>query len=222
MSFKVDAIAFDLDGTLLDSRVLAIDCVLKAFEELKAANKGLKLPARDLVAKQIGKPSHQFCDALLPREHAELATTLCERIAYLEDEALREGKGQLFEGTRDALEALCSRGFRLLVVSNCSPSYLHAVSSTFDFEIYFDILDCAGDQYGKTKTDILRRGLEQLKSRACVVVGDRSHDLHAARRTGCHFIACNYGFGDKAELVDADASINSILELPQHVELLRR
>ncbi|AOA59837.1 HAD-IA family hydrolase [Acinetobacter larvae] len=44
---------------------------------------------------------------------------------------------------------------------------------------------------------------EQLNPAECLMVGDREHDIFAARAHGIDTIAVNYGFGSEAELTQA-------------------
>jgi phosphoglycolate phosphatase len=215
----VEVVAFDMDGTLLDSGDFGVLAVSRAFEVLIAGARlpGLRSPPDPAAIRaQIGKPPDQFYREWLPEDLRGRAPELHARAMEFEREFLRTGLGQLFEGAAEVLDTLKARGLKLMLVSNCSRPYMDWVVETFALEEKLDYRDCVGDksQPGRNKSTLVAQGLERLRVRRGVMVGDRHHDAEAARANGLAFIACTYGYGTAEELAGADAHLHDIRELP--------
>jgi phosphoglycolate phosphatase len=216
--FACDAVAFDMDGTLLVSREYVADSIEAALREMGKRVPGLPVPPRAVIQAQLGKRFDEFYDELLPREHTGLRDELARRAGEADIAFLRSGRGTLFPGVAETLGALKRAGFKLLLVSNCNQDYLAAVSAAFNFPQWIDLVDCAGRR-NRTKGRVLAEGVAQLGAKSAVMVGDRVHDLLAARENGCPFVGVRYGYGKPRELDGADAMVDVMSELPS---LLRR
>ena len=216
---RPQVICFDMDGTLLNSGLFGVLAITRAFEALIAAGRlpGLaEAPSPDLIKAQIGKPPSVFYRDLLPPALQERAPELHTQTTRNELAALAEGSGGLFEGTLDVLDMLKKAGLKLMLVSNCSQAYLDGVVSTFKLMRWLDYAQCVGDHppEDRTKTSLVRAGLNQLGVSRGAMVGDRIHDGEAAQANGLWFIGCTYGYGQRAEFASAKALINDIRELP--------
>jgi len=57
------------------------------------------------------------------------------------------------------------------------------------------------------KADLLAHllGSESLEGRHCLMVGDRRHDIRAARRNGARTMGVLWGYGSRSELEEAGA-----------------
>ncbi|MCL4729107.1 MAG: HAD family hydrolase [Planctomycetes bacterium] len=212
-----DAVAFDMDGTLLNSGDFGVRAIRLAFEQMIALGDlpGLsRAPADELIRAQIGKPPHEFYADLLPPGARHLAGHLHSIAGANERAFLRQGTGKLFEGALDVLGVLRGRGLKLLLVSNCTQDYMNAVVQAFALDALFHFRSAVGRDPARTKTGELGRGLAELGATRAIMVGDRHHDGEAARAMGAWFVACTYGYGKPEELAGADATIGDIRELP--------
>jgi phosphoglycolate phosphatase len=65
------------------------------------------------------------------------------------------------------------------------------------------------------KADLFRHllAVEGLEARETVVVGDREHDVAAARDNGLRVVGCTWGYGSVEELAGADLLCDSPAEL---------
>lgn len=206
-----------MDGTLLNSGDFGVRAIRLAFERLTEAGelRGLNaIPSDDAIRAQIGKPPHEFYKALLPEPLKHLDKRLHEQAGANEREFLMQGTGHMFEGAREVLAGLHERGLKLLLVSNCSADYMDAVVDAFALDELFAFRSPAGRSPDVNKTGELQRGLGELGVTSGVMVGDRVHDLEAARAGGLWFVGCTYGYGPPDELAGSDALIDDIRELP--------
>lgn len=213
----LDAVAFDMDGTLLNSGVFGVRAIKLAFEQMIALGDlpGLATaPPDELIRAQIGKPPHEFYRDLLPDGSRHQAGHLHSIAGANERAFLKQGQGRLFDGAQEVLSGLHARGHKLLLVSNCTQDYMDAVVDTFALDRLLHFRSAVGRDARLTKTAELARGLAEVGARTAVMVGDRHHDLEAARANGVWFIACTYGYGKPEEFAGAQASINDIRDLP--------
>jgi phosphoglycolate phosphatase len=219
---SLDCVAFDMDGTLLNSGDFGVRAILLAFDELIAAG---QLPGMDVppsaaaIRGQIGKPPPLFYEELLPDALKPKAKVLHRIAGENERKALRDGTGRMFKGARDVLAGLRARGLKLLLVSNCSQDYMDAVVATFSLDKLLHFQAAAGRDKSVNKTGELGRGLSELGCKTGIMVGDRVHDGEAARANGLWFVGCTYGYGSREELTGADALIDAISQLPGLITL---
>jgi phosphoglycolate phosphatase len=213
---SLDCVAFDMDGTLLDSGDFGVRAILLAFDELIVAGQlpGMDVPpSPDAIRGQIGKPPPLFYEELLPATLKHKAKVLHRIAGENERTALRDGTGRMFKGARDVLAGLRARGLKLLLVSNCSQDYMDAVVEAFTLDKLLHFRAAAGRDKSVNKTGELGRGLSELGCKTGVMVGDRVHDGEAARANGLWFIGCTYGYGSCEELAGADTLIDDIRKL---------
>ena len=121
---ELEFVAFDMDGTLLNSGGFGVAAIVKAFDKLIAESvikEVTSAPDDGHIRAQIGKPPHEFYQSLLPEADKPAHKDLHHWASIYEREFLRDGTGQLFEGARDVLVGLKASGLNLLLVSNCGP-----------------------------------------------------------------------------------------------------
>jgi HAD superfamily hydrolase (TIGR01549 family) len=117
---------------------------------------------------------------------------------------------QPYPGVKETLATLRKRGYRLAQYTNASVFYFNMVMSTIDTAKYFDHIECVHEN-GLTKTELIRKIGEKLGGMTAVV-GDRIHDIQAARETGSLSIGALFGYGGD-EPKKADITIESFAEL---------
>lgn len=213
---QLDCVAFDMDGTLLNSGDFGARAIQLAFESMMGAGElpGLEAPpTQEAIRHQIGKPPYAFYAELLPEPLKHKAMDLHRAASANEKKFLKEGSGKLFEGAREVLAELKARGLNLLLVSNCSQDYMDAVVDTFNLDALLDFRAAAGRSEDVSKPGELKRGLNELGMQTGVMVGDRIHDGEAAQANGLWFVGCTYGYGSREELAGADALIDDVRDL---------
>jgi phosphoglycolate phosphatase len=212
--YAVQAIIFDLDGTLVDSAEDLRTAVNRLFrgldlrpikaDEIKAmiGDGVLKLIERALVAADAD-PAQK--DTLLPR-FLEL---------YQADPATRT---RCYPGVAETLKALQQRGFRLAVVTNKPVFATNKILEALSLSAFFPVV-VGGDSLNKRKPDPaqLLRAAQQLGVDVdqTLMVGDNIHDIEAARAAGMRCVAVSYGYHHRPPSeFNADHLIDRFGELP--------
>jgi phosphoglycolate phosphatase len=209
-------IAFDLDGTLVDTApdlVAALNAVL--------AEQGLApLPfedARMMVgrgAKALIEQGYAATGLPLP---PELAPDLFE--LFIEIYLARIAReSRPFEGLVETLEALTSDGARLCVCTNKRTDLSLALLDALDLTRHFDAI-VGADKAPAAKPDgrhlICAVELAGGDIARALMVGDSITDVTAARNAGAPVVVTSFGYTDiEPGKLGADAVIESFAELP--------
>ena len=207
---KIDAIIFDLDGTLWNT----VDSCLKAISLVKEEHNDI---TRDVTREQIesamGKTSDEIINiyyGYLPRKKGEeYANEAFNKNAFNKnvENLLKEG-GTLYPNTRETIINL-SRKYKLYIVSNCVKGYIESFLNTSGLKDYFDDYE----SYGNTllsKGENIKLVIERNNLKNPIYVGDTSGDMEGAKIAGIPFVYASYGFGDVESF---DYKIDDISEL---------
>lgn len=118
----------------------------------------------------------------------------------------------------ELLAALRSRGHRLRVVTSKPTVFSDRIVRHFGLAPHFagihgSELDGTRSDKGELIAHVLER--QGLSSAAAVMIGDRSHDVVGARKSGVASIGVLWGYGTEAELRSAGAG--AIVSEPDQV-----
>ena len=190
-----DAILFDLDGVLVDSRVAIT-------RSLNAALAAHDLPARAELELYgfIGPPLHEAFRQLSGREEVDSLVAAYRsryRVKMVEETPVMDGIPELLAGLRHPA-----------VVATSKPGPLaEPLIEALGLRDHF--LAVEGPSLGavaEPKATTIGRALEALPAGARpVMVGDRMHDVHGAAAHGLECIGVLWGIGSREELVEAGA-----------------
>ena len=205
---EIDAIIFDLDGTLWNT----VDSCLKATSFVKEEHSDI---TRDVTIEQIesamGKTSDEIINiyyGYLPREKGEEYAN--EAFNKNVENLLKEG-GTLYPNTRDTIIKL-SKKYKLYIVSNCVKGYIESFLNTSGLKDYFSDYE----SYGNTllsKGENIKLVIERNHLKNPIYVGDTKGDMEASNYAGIPFVYAAYGFG-KVESFDYKiADISELLDL---------
>ena len=212
---QIDTIIFDFDGTLFKGDTLSLpifqDCLSMLINEL---HYNLEFPSEEKILSYFGIQQHEIYEDLLHNASPDIINAFAECIESTEVAAFREGKGKLYEGVQETLIELKRRGYKLAICTNARVDYFDAAVDRFQLDNYFTIMYAAGVFKGKDKIWMVQKIIEKLKSSSFAVVGDRHHDIDAAKANGGIAIGCSYGFGSE-EVKEADSRISEFKELLQ-------
>lgn len=200
-----EAVLFDMDGTLINSRRNAIQSVKKGLTSLdEDLNEEVPVPTEKQITSLIGLPSDQYFRRLLPEHLREYRDEVRERIGSFEREGIERGNVQFYDGIQSVLQSLSVAGVPLGLVTNAGRAYFEAHRSSLELDEYFDVLYCVDDSPTKQKAELVEKFLERKNQPESLMVGDRKYDLQAARRHDLPFIGVLWGYGDRDELDQAD------------------
>lgn len=213
----VEAIAFDLDGTLLDTVHDLAFALNRLFAERKLAD-----IATSRVANLIGKGMPNLVrravaevGGRLPGD-AELAALL-DRFGVLYAECL--GRQSVpYAGVVDGLARLYAAGYPLAVVTNKAREFIAPHLAHAGIGRYFAVCVGAGDAAAvKPDAAPLRLAAERLGVAASriLMVGDSSNDARCARAAGCPVVILPYGYNEGLPVqdIDCDGIVDSIATL---------
>lgn len=207
----MDAIIFDIDGTIWDSTPQAAVAWTQAVKE--NASVPFELTAKDLqnaFGKQMDILRDQLLAPLPPEERPEVLKA-CQKA---QGEYLPKHPGTLYSDVYDALKEL-SEKIPLYIVSNCQTGYDTTCIETTGIEDFISGHLC----YGETllpKSGSIRKLMEREGLKDVVYVGDTPSDAQACKDADVPFVWVTYGFGD---VKDPDYTIDSLKELPQLFDL---
>lgn len=202
------ALLFDLDGTLIRTETIAVPAFRQTFARLREAyGEAISVPGEVDVRGVFGKTLPEIWATLLPNADEAVRREADQWLLHYEQEALAEGKGELYPGVRETLERLRADGYRLFIVSNGGEAYVDAVCTHLGLAPYFDDFYSAGRFAARSKAELVARLLRDHGVRQGVMVGDRRSDVEAGHANGLKVIGCGYGYGTTGELKEADAVV---------------
>ena len=186
----LDALVFDLDGTLWDSTVT----VAAAWTAVVRRN---GQPRRTITAAEIagimGMTHREIYRRLfpgLPEDRQEAIALACYRE---EERALHASGGALYAGVAEGLARLARR-YPLFIVSNCQQGYIETFLGWSGLGPLFRDFECHGNT-GASKAENLRLLVRRNALGAPIYVGDTEGDRVAAEGAGLPFVHAAYGFG---------------------------
>lgn len=207
---KIDAIFFDLDGTLVDSRediVRAVNYTLKEaglpdkthHEIISYVGTGVK----DLIIKSLGDKDREEAD----------------RYVSVFAEYFREhhsDNSRLYPNVKDILELYKKK--KLVVVTNRRVEMTAGTLEKLGIDKYFDKVIGADDENcRKPEACPVNKALSGVAAEAgsSLMVGDMVFDISAGKAAGILTCAVTYGLGKRRDLEEAgpDYLIDDMAEL---------
>ena len=198
----MDAIYFDLDGTLTDPKPGITRSIQYALQRLDYP----AIPTEDELTWCIGPPLRTSFVRLLGGDHsADRAVALYrERFS---DIGLYENR--VYDGIGEVLTTLRASGHRLFVATSKPHVFADRIIDHFGLRHHFErVFGSELDGTRVDKGDLLEYALNEaaVDPSQTLMIGDRSHDMVGARNNGMGAIGVLYGYGSKDELIGAGAS----------------
>lgn len=218
-------IAFDLDGTLIDTAPDLIDTLNLVFEReglpqlpyAKARNL-IGGGARAMIVRGIEADGRSVSKAELDALVADFLAHYGEHIA---------DKSRPFPGLVEALDELAAGGFRLAVCTNKLEGLAVRLLEALQLSDRFSVI-CGQDTFGVQKPDpqILLRTIAAAggDAKQSIMIGDSETDVRTARAAGVPVVAVDFGYSDPpVEKFEPDRLIGDFAHLPRAIfELLAR
>lgn len=207
---SVRAFLFDLDGTLIDSKMDLVNSVNAMLRET-----GRRELSADVIASYVGYGAPQLiASALGPAASEEERTeALAIFMKHYNKRKLEETRP--YPGVKEGLHQLA--GCPMAVLSNKPTKLSVEILEGLGLARYFQAI-YGGDSFERKKPDpsgalaVLRElgvGPEEA-----AMVGDSDVDVQTARNAGMLAVGVNYGFGQHdREKQPADIYVNSLTEL---------
>jgi len=210
----VRALIFDLDGTLIDSKLDLAHSVNAALEHMKR-----KPLAHETIYSYVGNGA----PALVRRALGEGATDeeadagLAHFLSYYRAHMLDNTVP--YPGVREGLAAL--EKYPMAVLTNKPVHFSRAILDGLGMLRYFRFV-YGGNSFEKKKphpmgTETLLRELK-AGPREAMIVGDSDVDVRTARNAGTWVCGVSYGLGAEGMLAHPpDLMVDSLEELPRHL-----
>ncbi len=204
----MDAIIFDVDGTLWDSRVP----VAHSWNDSVTQYTGVPSTfTPEYLGSFFGRTMDELLEVLLPGVPVEEQRAFGELCFRNENKWLEQEHGVLYPGVKETVEALSKR-LPLYIVSNCQEGYIEVMLKTTGLGPYFKGHLCFGDT-GKGKGENLVTLCRTYGLQDPVYVGDTQGDADACAEAGMPMIFATYGLGQVNEPWKQIESFPELLDL---------
>ena len=207
---KIEAVVFDVDGTLVDTS----EFIVQAHEyALKHHN--LSVRTREEIMSQVGKKLEDCYAFLAPGEDIE---RLMETHRGFQAENLSLVRP--FEHAADILAHLRGQDIRLALFTSRKSVEPSLEISGVDPKLFEVILDANGVEKGKPDPEGLLSIMGKLgvTASSVVMVGDAAVDIQAGKNANvAATVGLTHGFGTQKELESAGADyiLDSLESLPR-------
>ena len=229
MSFEnrkllVDAVMFDLDGTLIDSVPIYYQIIDIVFAEI-----GVPAVSRETLQEAMDDGDFDW-DYVLPDRMKNRKEKLIEKARGIIDAIappMFRKQLKLIPGADDALRAAAADGLKLALVTSTPMPYMAAKLAPLrnaDVESLLEVI-VTGDDVRKKKpaAEPLVLCSEKLgvPLKKCVYVGDTRVDIRAGKAAGMKTVGVLTGFDDYRALKreKPDAILNSIAQLDEAIDI---
>ena len=208
----IEAVIFDLDGTLLntlDDLAASVNYMLGKY--------GLPQQETSAVRRNLGNGARYLLSHLMPQgtDTPDFDSILVEYGEYYKEHCMELTAP--FPGIMDMLRKLKQEGIHMAIVSNKGDEAVKELASVY-FE---DLMDSAvGEKPGirrKPEPDSLLAAAAEMGTEKdrILYVGDSEVDYETAKRAGMRCVLVDWGFRDRADLeaLQPDHLISSPEEL---------
>ncbi|WP_342594680.1 phosphoglycolate phosphatase [Salinicola lusitanus] len=210
-------VAFDLDGTLIDSvpdLAAAVDTML--------SEQRLVPVGEAKVRDWVGNGSYKLVERALASVLGEEPDA--DRVAASHDGFLRAyhtapcKRTRVYPGVREALGSLETKGIIVTLVTNKPAAFIDPILDALELRRYFR-LTLGGDSLAEKKphpAPLLHLAAQfGVAPAQCLMVGDSRHDVEAGRRAGFRTLAVPYGYnhGEPVASSHPDGVVESLGEL---------
>ena len=214
---KLEAVIFDLDGTLIDS-ALTISTVLNKMRqetglkslEIESYRDWISLGAEQLISCALEKPIH-------------LAAPFLDSFRELYRQ-YSPNERQTFPHVMDMLCDLASNNLKLAVCTNKPIALCKKILRDENIEHFFSSIVGGGDtKLPKPAPDSINLSLKNLavSNEASVFVGDSRVDQLTAKNANISFIFFQAGYDDGVIKHECQHKISMMNELPRLIENMK-
>jgi len=212
----MNLLIFDLDGTLVDSK-------LDLVHSVNAARGLMNLApiSEELVASYVGNGAPVLMRRALGPEASEpeVQRALVFFLGYYRDHMLDNTR--LYPGVKEGLDRLLESGAQMAVLTNKPVRFSRAIVEGLGlgghfFQVY------GGNSFEQKKPDPI--GIEKLLEESgvsrerAIMVGDSGVDIRTARNAGVTACGVSYGFQPETFIEEPpDLVVDNMIELADYV-----
>ncbi len=192
---RFDLIAFDWDGTLMDSTAVIASSIQRACADL-----GLPVPDDQRASHVIGLGLTDALAYAVPDMPKTMVPQMVER--YRHHYLTRDADLPLFSGVREIVVALKEAGYFVAVATGKSRVGLDRAMDFSGLRPLFDATRCADECRSKPDPQMLWDLGDELgvRNERMLMIGDTTHDLMMAANAGAASLAVSYGAHDERTL----------------------
>ncbi|MCG7496928.1 phosphoglycolate phosphatase [Vibrio sp. Of7-15] len=216
---SIKLIAFDLDGTLLDSVPDLAVAADQAVQEM-----GFPSVTEEQVRDYVGNGADILIGRALSQAltvNPELSEETRKKARVLFDDFYEQGGhklSHLYPSVKETLAELNKAGFTMALVTNKPSKFVPDVLAQHGIDKYFvDVI--GGDSFPEKKPNPMALNwlLEKhnVKAEEMLMVGDSSNDIKAAKNAGCYSFGLTYGYnhGEPISASNPDYVADDIAQL---------
>jgi HAD superfamily hydrolase (TIGR01509 family) len=217
-----EAVIFDWDGTLADTRQVVVSSFQQALRENRVQI------SDEFIERRIGIGSEETFREILRTSGTRINEALVKSLVQkkIQTEIDLSSKVKLFEGAAEILESL--RGnVKLALASMNNRDVINYLLSALNVRKFFDTV-LTGDevQHAKPDPEIFLKCALKLGSSAakCVVVEDSIFGVKAAKaaKMGCTAVLTGVYSREELEKAGPDLIVNSLREKEEILNLILR
>ncbi|MEK6276706.1 MAG: HAD family hydrolase [Actinomycetota bacterium] len=195
----IEAVLFDIDGTLISSGGASHVSWQRAFEELHGVGSDIdEYTNPGMTDPEVGRLAFAGALGREPTQR-ELAQLMAHRLAHLGD-AVAESRGyRVMPGVESTLTGMVERGLLLGLTTGNVEAAAHIKLARANLNRFFSFGGYGSDS--TDRTELTRRALERgalvsggtLEPSRCVAVGDTPLDIEAGHGAGIRVIGVATG-----------------------------
>jgi phosphoglycolate phosphatase-like HAD superfamily hydrolase len=206
----VNLIIFDMDGTILPSLTPFYESIKRAFTKLGWPVTFSPEEINRFFGVSTASIKGSVYEFITPPDSHLSVEDVQSKVREENDGTFRE-MAQTYPGVKETLRTLRQRGYKLAQYTNASTVYLNVVMSALGLRDYYDYVECIQDN-NLTKPELVKKIRDRFGGLTAAVVGDRVHDIEAARANDCLSVGVLFGYGGN-EPEQADITINKFDDL---------
>lgn len=207
--FAVDAVLFDLDGTLVDSLP---DIALSANRMLAELGR----PSRDIdeIRRFVGKGIPHLVTRCMTDGAGASEDEINAAIAVFRRHyaGINGQRAVVYPTVIDTLTQMRAMGFNLGCVTNKAEAFTLPLLEKLDLARHFDVV-VSGDTLPFKKPDpaMLQHACRVLGSPRALMIGDSANDAVAARAAGLPVLLVSYGYseGVPVDTIECDGLLSN-------------
>ena len=201
----LDALIFDLDGTLVDTNAIHVEAFRRAFEA-----HGYRVPA-DRIFVEVGKGGDNLVPAIIGREGYNRDGDAIKDAQPKRFAELAAANGiRVFPGAKELIAEAGRRGLKTALATSSNAKQLGVTSKYSGVEwaaLMDEVVQSDDIESSKPAPDAVQAAVKKLglSPAQCAMVGDTPYDAEACRHAGVVCLGLECGGHPVAELRHAAA-----------------